>query len=50
MNEGYVNSVYRLADEFEAYRKAHGDGDPERGRHRKDDPATIAEMRKGKSV
>ncbi len=40
----------RLADEFDAYRKAHGDGDPTRGRHRKDDPATIAEMRKGMSA
>jgi hypothetical protein len=46
MTEGYCESVLRLADEFEKYRLAHGDGDPDRGRHRKDDPATVAEMRK----
>lgn len=40
----------RLADEFDAYRAIHGEGDPTRGRHRKDDPATIAEMRKGMSA
>lgn len=44
------NSIRRLADEFEEYRKEHGNGDPTRGLHRKDDPATIAEMRKGKSA
>lgn len=42
-------SILRLADEFAVYRKEHGQGDPTRGLHRKDDPATIAEMRKGQS-
>jgi hypothetical protein len=50
MNEGYASSVRRLADEFEAYRLKHGGGDPDRGRHREDDPATVAEMKKGLSV
>lgn len=40
----------KLADEFDAYRAVHGPGDPTRGLHRKDDPATIAEMRKGASA
>ena len=40
----------RLADEFDQYRAIHGDGDPTCGRHRQDDPATIAEMRKGTSA
>lgn len=48
-NAGYVAGIRRLAEEWPAYRQAHGDGDPDRGRHRKDDPATIAEMRSGKS-
>ncbi len=47
---GYANSVRRLADEFEQYRLTHGTGDPDRGRHRADDPATVAEMRRGKSA
>lgn len=50
MNDQYVAGVRRLANQFEAFRKAHGDGDPDRGRHRKDDPATIAEMRGGGSA
>ena len=40
----------RLADDFDAYRIVHGNGDPTRGPHRKDDPATVAEMRKGMSA
>jgi hypothetical protein len=44
-NTAYVVDLYDLADKFEHYRIVHGTGDPDRGRHRKDDPATIAEMR-----
>lgn len=40
----------RMADEFDEYRAIHGAGDPTRGIHRKDDPATVAEMRLGKSA
>ena len=49
-NQQYVNDVLDLADAFECYRKEHGEGDPDRGRHRKDDPATIAEMERGGSA
>lgn len=46
----YAERMKRLPGEFEAYRLEHGDGDPTRGIHRIDNPATIAEMRKGKSA
>lgn len=46
----FIAAVYRWADTFDAYRLDHGEGDPGRGRHRRDDPATIAEMRKGMSA
>lgn len=39
-----------LADEFDHYRIKHGNGDPGRGIHRKDDPATVQEMRQGHSA
>lgn len=47
---GLVAAILRMADDFDAYRAEHGAGDPTRGRHRQDDPATIAEMRKGHSA
>lgn len=50
MNDQYCSDVMWLALEFEKYRAGHGDGDQDRGRHRKDDPATIAQMRKEKSA
>jgi hypothetical protein len=46
----FVRRLRDLADEFRAYRESHGEGDPTKGRHRKDDPATIEEMRKGRSA
>lgn len=49
MNGKYVSDIRSLADEFDAYRLDHGDGDPDRGRHRKDDPATVMEMQAGHS-
>jgi len=36
-----------MAAEFNDWRIKNGTGDPTRGLHRKDDPATIAEMKKG---
>jgi hypothetical protein len=42
-------SIRRLADEFDAYRAEHGTGDPTRGIHRVDDPATVEEMKRGQS-
>ncbi len=50
MTRGYADSVRKLAHEFEVYRATHGAGDPDRGRHREDDPATIAEMKLGRSA
>ncbi len=50
LDPAYVNAVKKLADEWEDYRVSHGEGDPDRGRHRHDDPDTIAEMKLGKSV
>ena len=49
-NAQYVTDMRWLAGEFERYRAAHGNGDPDRGRHRKDDPAIIEKMRKGGSM
>src|SRR5216684_1943833 len=47
MNARYVMDIRNMAEQFERYRSYYGDGDPDRGRHRVDDPATIAEMRRG---
>ncbi len=49
-NKEFVLSVQKWSDIWDRYRKEHGDGDPLFGRHRKDDPATIAEMRRGMSA
>lgn len=46
----WIAALRRFADEWDIYRAQHGHGDPGAGRHRKDDPATVAEMRKGKSA
>lgn len=50
MNSQYVAGVRRLAARFEKELASLGPGDPDRGRHRKDDPATVLEMRKGGSA
>lgn len=47
LNTDYVRDVRRLAAEFERYRIEHGEGDPDRGKHRVDDPQIVALMRKG---
>lgn len=47
LNPDYIADIYTLAGEFQIYRYKHGTGDPDRGRYRKDDPATVAEMRSG---
>jgi hypothetical protein len=48
-NPEYVADIRQLAKDFQSYREFHGNGDPDRGRHRKDDPATVREMRGGGS-
>ncbi len=42
-----VASVRRRAVEFTAWLAEHGPGDPEKGPHRVDDPATVARMKLG---
>lgn len=46
----FANRLSDEADDWDDYRDVHGSGDPGMGRHRKDDPATVAEMKKGKSA
>lgn len=41
----YVESIKELANDFDRYRTKEGDGDPEVGPHRKDDPDIIKVMR-----
>jgi hypothetical protein len=50
MDPTYVEDVRDLADEFFHWCKDNGPGDPDAPRHRKDDPATVAEMRKGRGA
>ena len=45
MNKVYVADMRWLAGIFTAYLIAHGQGDPDKGRHRPDDPEVIARMR-----
>lgn len=49
LDPGYCRDVRNLAHAFENYRARHGSGDPDRGRHRPDDPSTVEKMRNGKS-
>jgi hypothetical protein len=44
-DQAYVDSVVELASDFERYCEAHGEGDPDAGPHRKDDPQVISAMR-----
>jgi hypothetical protein len=46
----FPGRLRELAVQFEHYRAKHGAGDPTRGIHRKDDPATISEMRGGRAA
>ena len=50
MNLQYVSDILDLADSFDEYRYEHGQGDPDKGRHRQDDPKIIEEMKLGGSV
>src|SRR4051812_6253348 len=44
----FVVDVRDLAEEFEAYCRVNGKGDPDAKPHRKDDPETVAKMRRGR--
>lgn len=50
MDAAYVTDIRNMAIHFEEWREEVGDGDPDAPRHRKDDPVTIAEMRKGRGA
>jgi hypothetical protein len=50
LDPGYCRDVRNLAREFEIYRERQGTGDPDRGRHRTDDPSIIEKMRGGHSA
>lgn len=47
---GFSDSVRAWAERWVNFRDQHGNSDPGMGPHRKDDPATIEEMRKGMSA
>lgn len=49
-NKKFISDIRELAIEFENYLSENGPGDPDRGRHRKDDHLTVMEMRHGKSA
>jgi hypothetical protein len=46
----YQAALLRWVREFDEYREIMGVGDPGMGQHRKDDQATVAEMKKGRSA
>lgn len=50
LDPAFVADVRSLAEEFETWREDNGEGDPDAPRHRVDDPATVAEMRKAKGA
>ena len=50
MDPVYVADLRDLADDFERWREDNGEGDPDAPRHRVDDPATVAEMLKGRGA
>lgn len=37
----YIADIRQLADDWDAYREEHGEGDPDAGPHRPDDPAVV---------
>lgn len=47
MDPEYAQDIFDLAEEFLAYRKEAGTGDPDAPRHREDDPEIIAKLKKG---
>lgn len=41
MDREYCDDLMALASAFETYRQEHGDGDPDAGPHRQDDPKVV---------
>jgi hypothetical protein len=50
LSAGFVERLRWWADHWDVYRGIHGEGDPEMGPHRQDDPAIVAEMKRGYSA
>lgn len=50
MDPQYVTDLRALADEFEAWRIANGEGDPDAPKHRTDDPEIIAKLHHAKGA
>lgn len=46
----FMHRLMAWANEFAEWRRLHGEGDPGMGPHRVDNPAIVAEMRKGLSA
>lgn len=46
----FISDIRRLAEEFNTYRKEHGNGDPDAPHYRKDVPGIVAMMKLGKSA
>lgn len=46
-DQAYVDDLRLLADEWDDYRSLNGEGDPEAGPHRTDDPDIITQIRSG---
>jgi hypothetical protein len=46
-NQEWWDDIRGQAADFERYRSEHGDGDPEAGPHRPDDPETVARIKAG---
>lgn len=44
MDPEYADDIDGLAADFEAYRRDHGDGDPDAPPHREDDPAVVGQF------
>lgn len=50
LDPAYVADVRAMASWFADWREEYGEGDPDAPRHRVDDPATVAEMAKGRGA
>lgn len=46
----YFRDCWRMARDFDDYRRRHGNGDPNAPRHRHDDPLTVVEMISGRPI
>lgn len=49
-NWDYLKGVNRLSWDYYDYRHKHGDGDPDAGPHREDNPFVIARMKEGRGA